>query len=193
VTFAGLPPAACWQHQGLRSGFEVVHFVVEPTGLRIEGATTGLQDGDAWVVTYRLQVDQGWRTRRARIASRTSRGSVEQLVESDGEGHWLIDGKDAAHLDGCRDVDLEASAMTNTLPVHRLRLAIGEHAAAPAAYVRVAQGGVERLHQLYAHVEDQPGRQGYDFEAPAFDFRCRLTYDSASLVVDYPGIAKRAG
>jgi hypothetical protein len=29
--------------------------------------------------------------------------------------------------------------------------------------------------------------------APAFDFACRLTYDESGLVLDYPGIAVRAG
>ncbi len=193
VPFTSLPPTACWQHQGLRSGFEVAYFMPEPPGLRIEGTTTGLQDGDTWVVHYQLEVDQSWNTRRAWIRSRTSSGWVEQLIESDTEGHWLIDGKVAAHLEGCLDVDLEASAMTNALPVHRLSLAVGGRAAALAAYVRLAHQQIDRLDQAYAHREDEPGRLNYDYEAPAFDFRCRLVYDRAGLVLDYPGIAVRAG
>ena len=46
-------------------------------------------------------------------------------------------GRAEPELDGCFDVDLEASACTNTLPIHRLAgLGIGEEAAAPAVYVR---------------------------------------------------------
>ena len=52
VAFANLPPAACWLHQGLRSGFEVSYFTPDPHGLRIEGTTTGFQDGAAWVLNY---------------------------------------------------------------------------------------------------------------------------------------------
>ncbi len=193
VSFTNLPFTACWQHQGLRSGFEVVYFSPRPSGLRAEGTTALTQDGVAWVVTYQLEVDTAWKTRRARIRSRATSGWVEQLVESDGEGHWRIDGKGAAHLDDCLDVDLEASALTNALPVHRLDLAVGARAAAPAAYVRLAHPQIERLDQAYARLEDQHGRQSYDYQAPAFDFRCRLTYDSAGLVLDYPEIAVRAG
>ncbi|MFI5035746.1 MAG: putative glycolipid-binding domain-containing protein [Acidimicrobiales bacterium] len=193
MVFNDLPPSACWVHQGLRSGFEVSYFTPEPKGLRIEGTTTGFQDGDAWVVSYDIELDQLWKTRRVRIASRTALGSIEQYVESDCEGHWLIDGKNASYLDGCLDIDLEASVMTNALPVHRLCLSPGENAAAPAAYVRLAKRRLERLDQFYARSKGQDDRLIFDYEAPAFDFRCRLTYDSSGLVLDYPGIGIRAG
>jgi uncharacterized protein len=106
---------------------------------------------------------------------------------------WRIDGDLARHLDGCRDIDLESSAMTNALPVHRLQLRAGARADAPAAYVRAASLTVERLEQTYLRVTDQAARQRYDYAAPAFDFTCRLVYDEDGLVRDYPGIAVRAG
>jgi uncharacterized protein len=193
VSFTNLPFTACWQHRGLRSGFEVVYFTPQPSGLRVEGTTTLIQGGDPAVVTYQLEVDEAWRTRRAWIRSRTSTGWVEQLLESDGEGHWQIEGQSADQLDGCFDVDLEASALTNALPVHRLDLAVGGTAAAPAAYVRLADPQIRRLDQAYARVQDQHGRQTYDYEAPAFEFRCQLIYDRAGLVLEYPEIAVRAG
>jgi uncharacterized protein len=191
VAFDDLPPSACWLHQGLRSGFEVSYFVSVPDGLRIEGTTAGFQDGSAWVVSYGIQLDQRWRTRRVRITSQSTLGAMEQYAESDGEGHWQIEGQDAAQLEGCLDIDLEASAMTNALPVHRLCLEPGENASAPAAYVRLANRGIERLDQSYTREDDQDDRLTFDYQAPAFDFRCRLVYDRAGLVLEYPGIAMR--
>jgi len=191
MVFDELPLAACWLHQGLRSGFEVSYFATEPNGIRIEGTTTGFQDGTAWIVSYDIELDQLWRTRRARVTTKTAVGSIEQQAESDGEGHWMIDGDNAAHLDGCLDVDLEASAVTNALPVHRLSLAPGEHAAAPAAYIRLAKRKIERLDQLYTRLDDQEGRSNFDYQAPTFEFRSRLAYDKAGLVLDYPGIGIR--
>jgi hypothetical protein len=65
--------------------------------------------------------------------------------QADGAGRWLAGGVPAPHLDGCLDVDLESSAMTNALPVRRMGLAPGARAAAPAAYVRaVGLAGVEK-------------------------------------------------
>jgi hypothetical protein len=91
------------------------------------------------------------------------------------------------------DVDLESSAMTNALPVHRIALGVGQQAAAPAAYVRSLALTVERLEQIYGRVADEDGRQWYDYSVPVFDFACRLAYDESGLVLDYPGIAVRAG
>jgi hypothetical protein len=121
-------------------------------------------------------------------------GPRETLLESDRAGRWLVNGNPAHHLDGCVDVDLESSAMTNALPVHRLDLTLpGARAAAPAAYVRVRTLSVDRLGQVYTRIADEAAHQRYDYAAPAFDFTSRLVYDESGLVVDYPGIALRAG
>jgi hypothetical protein len=193
VRYKYLPASACWLHQGLRLGFEVVYFRTQPSIVRIEGTTTGLQDGDVWVATYRLELDDSWKTRAAWISIGTVSDTYERVLESDGDGHWKIDGVASHELDGCLDIDLEWSAVTNALPVHRLGLRAGEQAAVPAAYVRLDGGRIERLEQIYALVDDGDGHQSYDYEAPQFDFRCQLVYDDSGLVVDYPGIAKRAG
>jgi hypothetical protein len=74
-----------------------------------------------------------------------------------------------------------------------MALPVEAAAAAPAAYVRATGLAVERLEQTYARATDQDTRQRYDYTAPAFDFRCRLVYDQSGLVLDYPGIAVRAG
>ncbi len=111
-------------------------------------------------------------------------------LEVDSSAHWLVDGVAAPLLDGCLDVDLESSACTNTLPVHRLQLSIGASADAPAAYVRALDLRVERLEQSYARIDDG-AEQRYDYESPAYDFACRLTFDASGLATDYPGIAVR--
>jgi len=189
-----LPPAtACWQHRGARSGFEVAYFTAWPHGWCIDGTTTAIQDTQTWVVTYRIEVDAAWVTRSARITARSVEGPRETLLESDGAGRWLVDGERAPHLDGCVDIDLESSAMTNALPVHRLGLAPGTRADAPAAFVRVLTLAVDRLDQAYRRIPDEAAHQRYDYAAPAFDFTSRLVYDESGLVIDYPGIALRAG
>ena len=193
MPFRPFPATACWQHREARTGFEVAYFRVRDSGWRIEGTTTASEDGQAWVVTYRIDVDAAWVTRRARISATTVTGPRELQLDADGAGHWLSDGKPVPQLDGCLDVDLESSAMTNTLPVHRLDLPTGGRAAAPAAYVRAATLTLGRLDQAYRRVPDQAGQPCYDYAAPAFGFTARLVYDETGLIVDYPGIATRAG
>ena len=193
MSFRPLPATACWQHRGARSGFEVAYFTAGHDNMRIDGTTAAVEDGQTWVVTYRIEVDAAWATRSAHITARTTTGPHEIVLESDGAGRWLVNGDAAPHLDGCMDVDLESSAMTNALPVHRLDLQPGTRADAPAAYVRALTLSAERLEQAYERIPDEAAHRRYEYAAPVFGFTARLVYDDCGLVIDYPGIALRAG
>lgn len=192
MSLAPLPVTAAWHHRGARSGFEVAYFSAAGDRCGIEGWTTAIEDGATWVVQYAIEVDAAGATRSAAIRGRSAAGSATARLEADGNGHWLVNGQRAPRLDGCLDVDLEASALTNALPVRRMGLPAGGAAAAPAAYVRAVGLAVERLEQVYARTTDQGAGQRYDYAAPAFDFAARLVYDESGLVLDYPGIAARA-
>ncbi|MGH3058837.1 MAG: putative glycolipid-binding domain-containing protein [Gaiellaceae bacterium] len=185
------PAAAACRHVDVREGFEVLFLRREHDGYRFEGHATGLEEGEAWGIRYELVLDSGWTTRSAHVVGRSCSGAHEVRLEADGAGGWTIDGAPAPELAGCLDVDLEASAFTNTLPVNRLRLGVGERAEAPAAYVRAVDLRVERLEQRYARVEDDGAGSRYDYEAPDLQFACRIVYDRFGLVLDYPGIAVR--
>ncbi|GEM31071.1 hypothetical protein NN3_20780 [Nocardia neocaledoniensis NBRC 108232] len=192
MVFTPLPASAAWLHREARTGFEVTYFRDDARGVIIEGCATAVEDGHVWAVDYRLRVDGSWHTRSAQITGRYPAARRSLVLHSDGLGRWQVDGVHAPQLDGCLDVDLEASACTNTLPVHRLRLAVGDAAHAPAVYVRATDLGVSRLSQHYRRIVDGAG-QRYDYSAEAFDFQATLEYDAAGLIVDYPGLAERAG
>ena len=186
-----LPETAAWEHRDTQAGFEVLFIEGGPAGWRFVGQTSAVEDGVAWTVGYSIDVDAEWRTRSALIWGRSPVGESTLRLESDGAGHWRADGVALPHLDGCPDVDLEASAFTNTLPARRMRLGVGAGGEAPAAYVRAVGLGVERLEQRYTRLPDGADGERYDYESPSFGFRCELTYDEAGLTLDYPGIARR--
>jgi uncharacterized protein len=192
MAFAALPPSAAWQHRHARHGFEVTYFHPHAGGLLVEGRTTAVEDSHAWDVSYTLQLDETWRTRQAQVSGRSVTGSRSILLQADGTGRWLLDGHNVSHLDGCLDVDLESSAMTNAFPIHRLRLPVGDRASCPAAYVRALDLSVQRLEQTYERLPDTTGHQRYEYTAPTFQFTCHLTYDDTGLLLEYPGIATRA-
>jgi hypothetical protein len=192
VPFLDPPPHAAWQHREARDGFEVAFFGASEGALRIEGDTSAVESGAPWAVHYDIELGRDWITRRARVAGRSRSGAQTTTIESDGAGRWRLDGEPAPRLDGCLDVDLESSALTNAFPVHRLALEPGDEAEAPAAYVRAEDLALERLEQHYRRLEDDArGRPRYHYSAPAFDFECELVYDGHGLVLDYPGIATR--
>ncbi|MGY1802317.1 putative glycolipid-binding domain-containing protein [Blastococcus sp. SYSU D00922] len=181
--YAPLPDFAAWRFDDAVDGFEVVY----PSPRRLRGHTTAVEDGLPYAVSYDIALDEGWRTREVHVSSETVSGRRSTVLLSDGDGRWTVDGVPAPHLDGLVDVDLEASACTNTLPVHRLSLADGELTAAPAVYVRALDVSVTRLDQTYR----RRGALTFDYTSEGGAFRAVLEYDAAGLVVDYPGIARR--
>jgi uncharacterized protein len=193
VSFVALPVTAAWQHLDARSGFEVVYLRELSDGYSIEGRTAAIESGQTWIVDYGISVDTRWATRAATVRSLSESGTRSTVLGATGEGQWTVDGNAAPHLDGCLDVDLEASAFTNALPVRRLGLAQGESSHAPAAYVRALDVSVERLEQSYVRAMDDCRRPRFLYSAPAFGFACELVYDDSGLLLDYPGIAVRAG
>jgi uncharacterized protein len=189
---ADLPATAAWRHLEARDGFEVLFVRREPDGYRLDGHSAAVEEGQAWGVRYTLTIDASWATRSAHVESRSALGAREVRIDGDGSGGWRVDGRPAPELAGCLDVDLEASACTNALPVRRLGLDVGRRAEAPAAYVRAPDLRVERLEQQYARLEDDGDTSRYDYDSPDHDFRAVLVFDQSGLVLDYPGIAVRA-
>jgi uncharacterized protein len=92
--------------------------------------------------------------------------------------------------DGCRDVDLEASACTNTIPIHRLGLEAGDSADAPAVYARWLDLSVQRLEQGYHQLDDDKRRLRFDYSCSRFDYAARRSI--GRIWCSYPGIASRA-
>jgi hypothetical protein len=191
ISFGEIPASAAWRHQEAREGFEAVFLEADGSGYRFRGHTAAVEGGQPWVVHYVITLDERWTTKTARVFSWSATGDHEVSLEADGSGRWQVNGRAVPELDGCVDVDLESSACTNAIPVHRLGLAVGESADAPAAYVRVLDLRVERLEQHYARADDDGTLQRYAYRAPAFDFSSFLVYDQAGLVLEYPGIASR--
>jgi uncharacterized protein len=189
-----LPSQAAWRHiGGARDGFEATFIAAVKGGLCFTGTTSALKESDVCAGSYEITVDPtSWATRTARVTAQSNAGQHALEVTADGAGSWRVGSGHTPHLDGCLDIDLESSVLTNAFPAHRLRLAPGQGADAPAAYVRVEDLRVERLAQHYVRLESDDHRRRFEYAAPVFDFTCELAYDGAGLLLDYPGIAVRA-
>lgn len=188
---ADIPSTAAWRLLGAHDGFEVLFLRRETDGYHLHGHSTGVEEGEAWGISYSFTLDPSWATRSTHVIGRSASGEHAVRLEGDGRGEWLVDGKPMSEIAGCLDVDLEGSAFTNALPVRRLGLAVGQRADAPAAYVRALDLSVERLEQTYARLEDKGGQSRYDYSSPRFEYSDELVYDEFGLVLEYPGIAVR--
>lgn len=166
----------------------MTRFEKRPDGARLSGTSVGMEAGKLWSLRYVIRLNTNWCTRSAVIEN--DRGQRVK-VQADGAGHWLIDGRRKPQLDGCLDLDLEASLVTNMAPVRRLGLRVGAGSAAPAAYVRHQNLRVERLEQTYRRVADKKDLVVFEYDSPRFGYHARLKFARDGLVVDYPRIGER--
>ncbi|HEV7679495.1 MAG TPA: putative glycolipid-binding domain-containing protein [Candidatus Dormibacteraeota bacterium] len=136
---------------------------------------------------YLLRCDNAWRVREVRVELPEDGGAL--LLRSDGAGRWTRgeDGAAMPQLDGCVDVDLYAVVFTNTLPVRRLRLALGASVEIAVAFVLLPSLEVRRVRQRYTRVSDM----SYRYEGLESGFTTVLRVDGEGLVIDYPGLGRR--
>jgi hypothetical protein len=185
------PAAAAWQHVDAQVGFESVFLRAVASGHVIDGHTAAVEDGVIWAVHYAIEVDDHWVTQQCHVWSWSAVGEREVQLTHDPAGRWRVDGVFTPALDGCLDVDLEASACTNTLPLRRARLPLYEATDAPAAFVRAPGLEVERLEQTYRRLSSDHDDLEFEYRAPRFDVECELRFGRDGLVRDYPGVATR--
>lgn len=191
MDFAQLPNGASWKHVGARSGFEIAFFDRVSTGHRLTGRTTAEESAQLWSVGYDVIVDQQWRTVAVTASNLSVDGAHELSLTRGPTGTWIANGEPRPDLDACLDVDFESSAVTNTLPLHRLDFGQGVGLDVPAVFVRADDLRVERLEQRYTFIEATSEQFVFHYESSTFGFACELRYDRAGLVVEYPGIATR--
>jgi hypothetical protein len=138
---------------------------------------------------FRVEVDARWATRTAEVWSVSEAGERRVRLTADPDGRWWRDGSRAPHLDGCIDVDVAATPLTNTFPINRLAgLAVGASVTSPVAWVDVPELGVTRVDQTYRRLAARRWRYS-DERYGAFE----LSVDDDGLVVDYTGFATRIG
>jgi uncharacterized protein len=145
--------------------------------------------GHAFRLTYRLAWDAAWRLRTARLEVTTATGSRSLDLETDGQGHWR-DGAGRARpaLDGCMDIDVWPTPFTNTFPIRRAPMAVGERREFVMAWVSAPELTVRPMRQGYSRLADRL----YLFEnLDGTGFRAELPVDKDDVVLDYQGIFRR--
>jgi hypothetical protein len=173
-------------------GLEHLRLLTSDGGVVANGMVIGLEAGLPFRIGYEVHCDERWRVREVRAAAPDSGRPVLELL-TDGEGHWKRGGGEPIpELDGCIDIDISATPFTNTLPIRRLGLMPGESTDVDVAYIRVPELLVGPERQRYGCLEEQTDGGLYRFEALPSGFNAELPVDAEGLVIDYPGLFRRA-
>ena len=155
-------------------------------GWRLTGALEVEEDGVAASLRYTIDCDERWRTRTALIEGTASGSPLRVALTTDGVGAWSRDGESLPALAGALDVDLGFTPATNTLPIRRLALAVGETRPVRSAWLRFPELRLEALEQTYTREAERVFR--YRAMVDGEPFVARLDTDAFGRVLLYEGL-----
>lgn len=136
---------------------------------------------------YKLACDALWRTRSAQISLRDACGERALNITAS-EGRWQENGQENTTVRGAIDIDLGWSPSTNTLPIRRLQLNVGQSSGAVvAAWVQFPNLLLQPLPQEYLRVSARV----YRYTSRGGAFVAELSVDEDDLVLDYQGFWQR--
>ncbi|KAG8155612.1 putative glycolipid-binding domain-containing protein [Burkholderia catarinensis] len=168
-----------WQVVQTWQAAEWCRLVESRTGIDLSGSVVGAIDGTPFRIDYAIACGADWLTRSARVTRWVGTMPPQQRDIACDAGQWTIDGVDAPALAGATDIDLGFSPSTNTLPIRRLALAVGDSAVIRTAWLRFPDFDIVRGEQRYTHTAPHVYR--YESGTYAAD----IAIDEAGLVTDY--------
>jgi uncharacterized protein len=175
-----------WQRVDETPTDEVCAMSVRNSGLSLIGTVLGADGGVPLRIEYRVLTDAAGLTTAVHLREQRGFGQQTLTLARDAKGGWTGDGTALRGLRGCTDIDLGFSPSTNTLPIRRLRLAIGASATIKAAWVRFPGLTVEKAAQTYARLDQ------FTYRHASGSFEAELTVDDDGLVVAY-AVWRRTG
>jgi hypothetical protein len=169
----------------------IEHATVESSreGIALSGTVLAAEDGKPLEVDYRLLVDSNWRSRSLHVVQDFD-GERRSLVLTVGAGaRWWLNGRESRDLNGCLDIDLSLSPITNALPLNRLEIAHAGAGEIVAAWVRFPGLTVEPARQRYVRT----AHSVYRYASLASGVTAAIHVDDLGFPIEYEGVWKRIG
>jgi uncharacterized protein len=180
--------ALCWRRIMDNNSLEYTVAQPSPAGSELAGTIIAIHDEAPLEVHYRIQCDPHWRTRAVSIEQRLGLQHSSLSLTVDTGGTWSDHREGLIHtVTGCLDVDLELTPITNSLPVHRLNLAIGQVEEIAVAWIRFPSLEIVRASQSYERLSERT----YRYRSLGSGFTADIDVDEIGLTVRYQGIWER--
>ena len=175
-----------WRRDDENDGYSVASVSESSTGCTFHGTEVLIGD-DTLACWFRVDLDSTWITRSVDVRTISDLGERSLALAADDDRRWTVDGQPQPELDGCVDVDIAATPLTNTFPIRRFAgMAVGESRTTPIAWVDVPTLRVLRVEQTYRRLADRRWEYS-DPDHGAFV----LDVDADGVVTAYEGLAIR--
>jgi uncharacterized protein len=137
-------------------------------------------------ITYVLRLSATWQVRQLLLFRDLDQPDL--WLGADGTGRWgEMNGAHRPDLAGCTDVDLAVTPFTNSVPIRRLTLGVGDGADVTAAMVDVDTLGVVPVRQRYFRL----ALRRFEYTNLDSGYSTEFDVDEYGLVHDYPAEFRR--
>lgn len=170
-----------WTRQD-QPGSEYAELRELDSGWVLAGSVVVAEAGVPYLAEYTVTCDSRWMTRQARILLRGGGAPQSLVLRVDAQQRWWRGEEEVPQFRGCTDVDLGFTPSTNTLPIRRLSLEVGQSSEVTAAWVRMPDLALLQLPQRYTRLS--PTR--FRYESRGGSFVAELETDELGLVTRYP-------
>lgn len=135
-------------------------------------------------VSYSLRLTAAWETLAVRIAGRFENKAFDHDFQR-ADSVWK--NWDGTQYSGGLEPDISFTPLTNTLPVRRLNMRVGESSEIEVLYFDLATRLVDVRKQRYTRLSDFQ----YRFETVPADFEAVIEVDEDGFVTQYPELFSR--
>jgi hypothetical protein len=181
---------AAWAHI-LNPGQEKLTLEVSPIGVMATGEVDERIGSQTYRFHYSALCDPDWNLKQLTV-ERIGHPTAGISLLADGQGKWYNAAcEELKALEGCSDVELSASAFTNTIPIRRLNLGENQRAELKVAFVDAYTLGVGVSQQRYTCLHRGESESAYFYEGLATGIRVEIKVDAEGLVLDYPNVFRR--
>lgn len=153
-------------------------------GFELSGHAVFDEGGGVCCLSYLVQCDGGWLTRRAQVAGFVGLADFACEIERLAGGAWAVNGVVQPEAQGQLDIDLNFTPATNLVAIRRLGMERRADTQAPAAWLTFPEPRLTRLDQTYRRLDDtRIAYRGSGYEGV-------LEVAPAGFVLHYPTLWK---
>ncbi|HTF82362.1 MAG TPA: putative glycolipid-binding domain-containing protein [Cytophagales bacterium] len=151
-------------------------------GVEIRSVIIGSIGGLTYRVEYLIKTNLHWETQSVELYSWHQDRVQHFRLDSDTLGNWMSPEANVTKFQGCIDIDIPLTPFTNSLPINRLNMTVGEAHVIKVLYFDVLEGAITTVNQKYTRTSQNT----YHYENIPCDFEATIEVDASGLVTDYP-------
>lgn len=161
-------------------GIEYCEINVNPM-TSLKGEVFSLVEKEPIYVEYNVMCDEQGCTHNVKVQCRFDKTEKYIELSRSSEGRWYNEGFELKQFFGFKDIDIGITPSTNSLPIRRFNLQLGETNQFSAVWLKFPDLVVQPLEQRYTRL----GKNTYLYESVESGYTALLKVDEIDIVVSY--------